>query len=76
MHDMNTLIQLIADTLHTDMSKLQSDSRLQDIQHWDSLSALRVMSAIENTWGIKIPLYAFLKIDTLQALYELIGIDI
>lgn len=72
MHDINNLILLIANTLNANRDSINANSRLEDIQHWDSLSALRIMNVIENTLARKIPLYAFLQISTVQELHELI----
>ena len=52
-----------------------ADSQLEDIKNWDSLSALRVMNAVERASTIKIPLYQFLKAKSVRDIAGLLKLE-
>jgi acyl carrier protein len=63
---MNELLETLKQILEVD--EIPSDSRLKDYEFWDSLSALTLIAAIEENYGIFVEAEQLLEFETVQAL--------
>jgi acyl carrier protein len=52
---MENLIKLVAKVLNVKIEDLSLESSINDIEEWDSLSHLRLISELEESLGIEIP---------------------
>jgi len=53
--------------------ELTTETKLKDLDEFDSLSVLSIIAMIDEEMGKKIPGKKFLTITTVQSLMELIG---
>ena len=72
MLDLTHLIKIIANVLSIPENEIQKESCFIDMKNWDSLSSLHVMTAIEQEYGIRIPIYKFLKANSISDLLQLL----
>ncbi len=56
----------------TEASEHDWDTPLTNLKDWDSVNAVRLMSRLENTLGVRIPVNEYLQVTTLHQLYDLI----
>ena len=52
---MENLINLVAKVLNVKTEDLSYESSMDEIEEWDSLNHLRLVSEIEESFGIEIP---------------------
>lgn len=66
------LIELIAEVIDVEMDMLSLDIGPNEIEEWDSVNTLRILTNIESELGIRIPLAEYHQASTIGELSELI----
>lgn len=51
----NKLIDIICDVLDIDNNKISLETKIKDIDEWDSLSHVRIIARVEDELNMKIP---------------------
>ena len=59
------LINVFADELDVDASELSDESSAQTVDEWDSLAAMRLVSAIEEEFLIRLSTADIIKMDSI-----------
>lgn len=54
-----------------DATDNELDLPLVELGYWDSINAMRLMSRLESSFGIRISMNDYLQATTLRQLYEL-----
>ncbi len=63
--DVDSLIDLFAECLDVEASKLSEDSSPGNIDQWDSLRAMLLVSAIEERYGITLSTREIMSMQTI-----------
>jgi acyl carrier protein len=63
---------VMAEILELEPAALHDGMRRQDTTTWDSLTHLRLMTAIESTFGVKLTMDEITAADTAQRLEQFI----
>jgi acyl carrier protein len=53
--------------------QITEDSRFETLGNWSSLTALRLLTVIEQRWGVALDLRAYLAIETVGELAEAVA---
>ena len=61
----DTLIQLFAEVLETDAAELNDNSSPDNVKEWDSLSAMKLVAAIEEKFNIQLSTREIMKMSTI-----------
>jgi acyl carrier protein len=61
----DTLIQLFAEVLETDAAELNDNSSPDNVKEWDSLSAMKLVAAIEEKFKIQLSTREIMKMSTI-----------
>ena len=61
-----TLIAIVARTLRVPTSKLTLDTGPGDLEVWDSLAQINIVSEIETEFGVSIPIEAVAEIQHIR----------
>jgi len=69
----NEFLDLIASELEIDRSKLGADTKLDKNIDWDSMSAITVISAIDDKYNIQLDDEELIKCQTFGDIYKLIS---
>ncbi|MER7753818.1 acyl carrier protein [Kitasatospora sp. NPDC097643] len=56
----------------TELPGLTTESRFQNLDNWTSLAALRLLTDIEDTFGVQLDLRAYFAIADIDQLSELV----
>jgi acyl carrier protein len=67
------LTRLVAEVGDLPESRVVPDLRFTDLNRWGSLAALRLLTAIEETFDIHLDLRRYLVIETVGELSEMIA---
>ena len=59
------LIQLFAEVLHVDPSKLNDESSPENVKQWDSLAAMELVAAIEEKFNVQLSTKEIMKMSTI-----------
>jgi len=59
------LLQLFAEVLEVDPAELNDDSSPDNLQHWDSLAAMKLVAAIEEKFNVKLSTRDIIKMTTI-----------
>lgn len=54
--DVADVLAVITSELDLDEGEVTADSTIDDVENWDSLGHLRVCMALEQRFGVKIPM--------------------
>lgn len=73
MNLLQTLIETIADTFDIEGDNLTEETQLEHIEGWDSVNALRLLSAIEDELGLRLNVAQFMKTESIGRLHQLCG---
>lgn len=60
------LIQIADDIFNIDHIKDKSEICSNDVEDWDSIGHIRLLTAIETDFDLKIPMEEFVKFDSLK----------
>jgi len=70
---MNTkLVELVAEIFFLDEDEVKPDLTPDDVDLWDSLNHLRLVTAVEVEFGVKLSMKEIQSIDSISKLNELI----
>lgn len=61
----DSLIQVFADVLEIDPAVLNDDSSPDNVQGWDSLSAMKLVAAIEEKFNVRLSTREIMKMSTI-----------
>jgi acyl carrier protein len=61
----DVLIQLVAGVLNVDPEQLNEDSSPDNLKQWDSLAAMHLVVAIEETFKVQLSTKEILKMSTI-----------
>lgn len=64
------VLEIIAEILKIDVHMLSEDTRIEDVEKWDSLAHLMIIEAIENKLGKAIPIDEAMEITSVKELLE------
>jgi len=67
------LQELIADTLDLPPAEVTETLAREDVDQWDSLSHLRLVTAVEQSFGVKFTMSEIESIDGVPRLLELLA---
>jgi acyl carrier protein len=59
------LVQLFAEVLEIDPAELHDDSSPDTVQQWDSLAAMKLVSAIEEKFNVTLSTKEIVKMSTI-----------
>ena len=61
----DSLIQLFAEVLEVEPAQLNDDSGPDNVKEWDSLSAMKLVAAIEERFNIQLSTREIIKMSTI-----------
>lgn len=67
------LQQLIADTFDLPPAEVTETLARDEVDHWDSLNHLRLITAVEETFGLKLTMSDIESVDSIGRLLELLA---
>jgi acyl carrier protein len=73
------LIALFAEELEVDPASLDEDSSPDTVEEWDSLAAMRLVAAIEETFGVQLSTGEIMKMRSIALARKVLqgkGIDV
>lgn len=70
---LDRLMSLAAERFHKDRGELAADADLFDTLDIDSMQALSLVSALEDTFGVEIPDYEVQDVRTFEQLAEVVA---
>ena len=68
------IIALIEKTLNLNEGTLGEETRIEDVDGWDSLAHVLIIGDLESSLGISIPLDEAIEITTVGELFEKAGV--
>lgn len=66
------LKQLVSDIFDIEQDKISPELTPEDIEKWESLNHLRLITSVEKEYGIKFSMVEIESIDSLNAIERLI----
>ena len=72
MNMSDTLIELFAEELDVSTSELDDDSSPETISAWDSLAAMNLVAAIEETFEINLSTVEIMKMNSIGVAREVL----
>lgn len=63
----------LADVLDFDADAIGGDTPVDALEGWDSVNAMRVLSHVERTFQVRLPLAAFADVKTVADIHRLIN---
>jgi acyl carrier protein len=72
VNSVTDLVELIQDVLGLPVTELDVTTHFDQLDGWDSLYTLRLITSIESQTGSKVPVSAFLQAHNIQEVYNLI----
>jgi len=67
------IIKIIEEILKTEPGSVTRDTKIADVEAWDSLAHVMIIGAIEEELHVLIPLDLAVEIETVQQLLEAAG---
>ena len=67
------VIRLIEDILKVPAGTIQPDTRIEDVEEWDSLAHVMILGAMEEQLGIVVPLEEAIEMTKVTELLGLIS---
>lgn len=68
------IIALIESTLKLPSGTIHEETKIEDVEGWDSLAHVLIIGELEANLGISIPLDEAIKISSLEDLFEKAGV--
>lgn len=65
------IISLIEDVLNVPEGTITEDTRMEDVEAWDSLAHVAMIGELEERLGIVVPLEASLEIEGVKEILDL-----
>ncbi len=72
----NEIFSLMAQILQISEDMITEDTRMDDLEEWDSLTHVMLIGELETQLGISIPLDEAVEITSVKELLELCGVDL
>lgn len=70
--DINQFVKDFSDEfLDTDPSEFSADTMYKDLDEWSSMTAMAIMSMIENKYGIEVSMIEIRTADTIGSLFSI-----
>jgi acyl carrier protein len=69
----DSVIEIAAGVFEIDGRTLGLDASPATVERWDSLNHLKLITAVESAFAIRLPMKAVLQIDTIRKLIEAVG---
>lgn len=66
------IFEIISNKIKINISKLNLNSKITDIQEWDSLANLQIIMELEKKYKIKINFTELITVDQISDLVEII----
>jgi acyl carrier protein len=66
----NELLELFAEGLEVDASALSPDTRIADVEEWNSIGWLTIMSLVDERLGVQIESKAIRGFQTVQEVID------
>jgi len=67
------LMELVSEIFFLDEEEITLELTPDDVETWDSLNHLRLVTAVENEFGIKLSMRDIESISSLETLNRLVG---
>ena len=64
------IIALIEDVLKVPAGTITEDTRIEDVEEWDSLAHVMIIGELEEKLGVSIPLEEAIEISNMKELLE------
>ena len=61
----DALIEVFAEVLEVDPAELNDDSSPENVKQWDSLAAMKLVTAIEEKFNVKLSTKEIIKMSTI-----------
>ncbi len=71
----NQILTLMAEVLQVSEDMISEDTRMTDLEEWDSLAHVMLIGELETQLGISIPLDEAVEITNVKELLELCGVE-
>jgi acyl carrier protein len=71
-----SILSIAADAFAVDVSLLSPDSTPEEVDKWDSLAHLRLITAVEAEYGIRLTMQQIQGIQSLRDLIAVVGPDV
>lgn len=68
----DSLIELLADILEIETSDINFQEELSELENWDSVNSLRILTHIEDEFNIRLSMEEYSNIQRVNELSELI----
>lgn len=65
------IIQIIEETLKAAPGTITADTKIEDVEEWDSLAHVMILGALEEQLGLSIPLEEAIEMTSVSELLEL-----
>ena len=69
------VIVLIEETLNVPAGTITEDTKISDVEQWDSLAHVMIIGALEEQLGITLPLEEAIELTGVRELFEKAGIE-
>lgn len=69
------VIALIEETLNVPKGTITEDTKIADVEQWDSLAHVMIIGALEEKLGITLPLEEAIELTGVRELFEKAGIE-
>lgn len=66
------VIDVIAHTINVENSVLTDNTAVGDIDEWDSMGNIAIISAVEETFGIEFPIEDLFELNSVASIVEAI----
>lgn len=71
MNNTSDFLTFINAVMAIDVTEDELDLPLVELDSWDSINAVRLMTRLEKTLGVRLSMVDYLQATTLRQLYEL-----
>ena len=69
----NELLELFAEGLEVDAGRLTPETRIADVEEWNSIGWLTIMSLVDEKLGVQIESKAIRAFQTVQDVVDYLG---
>lgn len=68
------IIELIENTLNLEHGTITENTKIEDVEGWDSLAHVLIIGSLESELGISIPLDEAVELTSVSELFEKAGV--
>ena len=73
MYSEETVMQKLAEALGVDQGCLQKDTTSLDVEAWDSLGTMNILSWLDSEFGIKLSPNETIKLQSVRSILDLLS---